>query len=113
MLSPRDALSKSETKARQAGGAGHEGGAAARRCAGAALANTSTGAAMTSERRRFTGMVCGLEDGFRAGGIASVAGFGIGSLLTPLFALRVGTRLAVAAVSVPHVLATALRFWRL
>ena len=46
-----------------------------------------------------------------AGAIASVSGFGIGSLLTPLFALRVGTKLAVAAVSVPHVIATALRFW--
>lgn len=45
-----------------------------------------------------------------AGGIASVAGFGIGSVLTPLFAVRVGTKLAVAAVSVPHLIATALRF---
>ena len=43
-----------------------------------------------------------------AGGIASVAG--IGSVLTPLFAVRVGTKLAVAAVSVPHLIATALRF---
>lgn len=40
-------------------------------------------------------------------------GFGIGSLLTPLLALRVGTQLAVAAISIPHVFATALRFWRL
>jgi len=48
-----------------------------------------------------------------AGGIASVAGFGIGSLLTPLFALRVDMRTAVAAVSVPHVIGTAFRFWRL
>lgn len=46
-----------------------------------------------------------------AGAIASVSGFGIGSLLTPLFALRMGTKLAVAAVSIPHVAATALRFW--
>jgi uncharacterized membrane protein YfcA len=51
--------------------------------------------------------------GLLAGGVASVVGFGIGSLLTPLLALGVGTRLAVAAVSVPHFLATALRFWRL
>src|SRR5512143_1358817 len=51
--------------------------------------------------------------GLVAGAIASVVGFGIGSLLTPLFALRVGTQLAVAAVSIPHFLATALRFWRL
>lgn len=46
-----------------------------------------------------------------AGGVASVSGFGIGSVLTPLLALRAGTKLAVAAVSIPHVLATALRFW--
>ena len=48
-----------------------------------------------------------------AGAIASVVGFGIGSVLTPLFAVCVGTQLAVAAVSIPHLLATALRFWRL
>ncbi|HET9408326.1 MAG TPA: sulfite exporter TauE/SafE family protein [Candidatus Sulfotelmatobacter sp.] len=45
-----------------------------------------------------------------AGGIASVAGFGVGSILTPLLATQVGTKLAVAAVSVPHVIATAIRF---
>jgi uncharacterized membrane protein YfcA len=50
---------------------------------------------------------------FVAGTVASVAGFGIGSLLTPLLALRTGTKLAVAAVSVPHLVGTALRFWRL
>ncbi len=48
-----------------------------------------------------------------AGGIATVTGFGIGSVLTPLLATSVGTRLAVAAVSIPHFFATALRFWRL
>jgi uncharacterized membrane protein YfcA len=48
-----------------------------------------------------------------AGAIASVAGFGIGSLLTPIFASHLGMRLAVAAVSIPHVLGTALRFWML
>ena len=48
-----------------------------------------------------------------AGGIAAVTGFGIGSLLTPVLALTVDTRLAVAAVSVPHVVGTALRFWLL
>lgn len=46
-----------------------------------------------------------------AGGIAAVTGFGIGSLLTPVLALQVDTRLAVTAVSVPHVVGTALRFW--
>jgi hypothetical protein len=48
-----------------------------------------------------------------AGSVAAVTGFGIGSLLTPLLALAVGTRLAVAAVSVPHLVGTAVRFWRL
>src|SRR5438094_2411977 len=51
--------------------------------------------------------------GVVAGGIAAVAGFGIGSLLTPLLALQVGTKLAVAAVSLPHLAGTALRFWLL
>jgi uncharacterized protein len=46
-----------------------------------------------------------------AGAIASVAGFGIGSVLTPLFALRADMALAVAAVSIPHIAATALRLW--
>jgi uncharacterized membrane protein YfcA len=45
-----------------------------------------------------------------AGAVAAVTGFGIGSLLTPLLALQVDTRLAVAAVSVPHVVGTAVRF---
>jgi len=46
-----------------------------------------------------------------AGAIASVAGFGIGSLLTPLLAAQLGTKLAVAAVSFPHIAGTLLRFW--
>jgi uncharacterized membrane protein YfcA len=48
-----------------------------------------------------------------AGGIASIAGFGIGSVLTPLLSVRVGAKLAVAAVSIPHVVGTAVRFWLL
>ena len=48
-----------------------------------------------------------------AGATASVVGFGIGSLLTPLLAVRLGTDLAVAAVLIPHAIATALRCWRL
>jgi hypothetical protein len=48
---------------------------------------------------------------FAAGAIASVAGFGIGSILTPLLSLELGTRLAVAAVSIPHLIATFARFW--
>ncbi len=51
--------------------------------------------------------------GIAAGGLASVVGFGIGSLLTPAFALAMDTRLAVAAVSIPHVIGTAQRMWRL
>jgi uncharacterized membrane protein YfcA len=48
-----------------------------------------------------------------AGAIASVTGFGIGSILTPLLALQAGTKLAVAAISIPHLIATAMRFWML
>lgn len=48
-----------------------------------------------------------------AGATASVVGFGIGSLLTPLFAARYGASVAVAAVTIPHALATGLRCWRL
>ena len=48
-----------------------------------------------------------------AGAIAALAGFGIGSVLTPLLALSVGTKEAVVAVSIPHLIATAIRFWNL
>ena len=49
-----------------------------------------------------------------AGGlVASVAGFGIGSLLTPVLAWQFDARLAVAMVSIPHVVGTAFRFWLL
>ena len=51
--------------------------------------------------------------GIAAGGVASVAGFGIGSLLTPVFVTQVATQVAVAAVSIPHVVGTAARFWLL
>jgi uncharacterized membrane protein YfcA len=44
------------------------------------------------------------------GGIASIAGFGIGSILTPTLAAQLGTKLAVAAVSIPHLAGTLLRF---
>lgn len=50
---------------------------------------------------------------FLSGGIAALSGFGIGSLLTPYLALFLPTKLAVAAVSIPHLAATALRFSRL
>lgn len=45
-----------------------------------------------------------------AGAIASVAGFGIGSILTPTLSLWMDGRVAVAVVSVPHLIGTALRF---
>ncbi len=48
-----------------------------------------------------------------AAGVASVTGFGIGSLVTPVLSLSVGTKLAVAVVSIPHLIATAMRFWML
>jgi uncharacterized membrane protein YfcA len=48
-----------------------------------------------------------------SGATASISGFGIGSVLTPLLALRVPTPTAVAAIAVPHALATAVRCWRL
>ncbi len=44
--------------------------------------------------------------------VAAVAGFGIGSILTPVLALQTGTKTAVAAVPIPHFLGTALRLWR-
>ncbi|HWB10258.1 MAG TPA: sulfite exporter TauE/SafE family protein [Pirellulales bacterium] len=50
---------------------------------------------------------------FLAGAVAALSGFGIGSLLTPVLAAQVGTKLAIAAVSVPHLAATALRLWLL
>jgi hypothetical protein len=48
-----------------------------------------------------------------AGAVSAVTGFGIGSLLTPVLALSVDTRVAVAAVSIPHVVGTAVRLWLL
>ena len=48
-----------------------------------------------------------------SGATASVVGFGIGSLLTPFIALLVDMNAAVAAVTIPHACATALRCWRL
>jgi uncharacterized membrane protein YfcA len=48
---------------------------------------------------------------FFAGSISSISGFGIGTILTPYLALTVGVKLAVAAVSVPHCVGNALRFW--
>jgi uncharacterized membrane protein YfcA len=48
-----------------------------------------------------------------AGATAAVSGVGVGTLLTPLLALQAGTKTAVAAVSIPHLVGTLVRFWRL
>ncbi len=50
---------------------------------------------------------------FIGGATASVAGFGIGSLLTPALASRFDIADAILAVSIPHAVATAIRAWRL
>ena len=50
---------------------------------------------------------------FVAGATASIVGFGIGSLLTPLVAARFGTDLAIAAIALPHLAGGLLRGWRL
>jgi len=48
-----------------------------------------------------------------AGALAAVAGFGIGSVLTPMLAVETGTKLAVAAIAIPHFIGSAQRFWLL
>lgn len=48
-----------------------------------------------------------------SGATASMVGFGIGSMVTPLLALRLGADVAIACVALPHALATAVRCWRL
>jgi len=48
-----------------------------------------------------------------AGVVASIAGFGIGSMLTPLLALKTGIGIAVAGVSIAHFCGTAVRFFSL
>ena len=45
-----------------------------------------------------------------AGAVAAVSGFGIGSFLTPLLALIMEAHVAVAAVAIPHVIGTAVRY---
>jgi hypothetical protein len=46
-----------------------------------------------------------------AGAVATIAGFGVGSLLTPLLTSAYGAKLAVAIVALPHAIATAVRLW--
>lgn len=48
-----------------------------------------------------------------SGAIASLAGFGIGSLLTPTLAYKTGISVAVAGVSIAHLGGTAVRFFLL
>lgn len=48
-----------------------------------------------------------------AGAIAAISGFGIGSILTPLLATQLPTKVAVAAVSIPHFVTTLIRFIQL
>ena len=50
---------------------------------------------------------------FAGGVVASVSGFGIGSLVTPVLAWQFDPRLAVAAVSIPHLVGTTVRFFLL
>ncbi len=44
-----------------------------------------------------------------AGATASVVGFGIGSLLTPVLATRFGMEVAIASVALPHLAGGLLR----
>jgi uncharacterized protein len=48
-----------------------------------------------------------------AGAIAAISGFGIGSILTPVLSTQIDTKVAVAVVSIPHVIGTLVRFIRL
>ena len=50
---------------------------------------------------------------FLAGATSSVAGFGIGTILTPLLGFGIGVRLAVAAASIPHFVGNGVRLWTL
>jgi hypothetical protein len=47
-----------------------------------------------------------------SGATATVVGFGIGSLLTPVIAARFGTDVAISAVALPHLAGSLLRGWR-
>src|SRR5262245_6645320 len=48
-----------------------------------------------------------------AGAVGAVSGFGVGSLITPLLLLGFPAREAVALVSIPHVVASVVRWLRL
>lgn len=51
--------------------------------------------------------------GVLTGGIATIVGFGIGSFLTPVLALRTSFAAAVAAVGIAHLFGSILRYWLL
>jgi len=51
--------------------------------------------------------------GIFTGGTAAIVGFGIGSFLTPILAIKTGFGIAVAAVGIAHLFGSALRFWLL
>lgn len=48
-----------------------------------------------------------------AGATASIVGFGIGSLLTPIIAARFGADIAIGAVALPHLAGGLMRGWQL
>src|SRR5687767_11306923 len=50
--------------------------------------------------------------GILSGATAAVVGFGIGSLMTPLLLARLTASTAVGVVAIPHLVATALRFFQ-
>jgi uncharacterized membrane protein YfcA len=49
--------------------------------------------------------------GIFTGGTAAIVGFGIGSFLTPVLAIKTGFGVAVAAVGIAHFVGSLLRFW--
>ncbi len=51
--------------------------------------------------------------GIFTGGAAAIVGFGIGSFLTPILAIKTGFGVAVAAVGIAHFFGSALRYWLL
>lgn len=51
--------------------------------------------------------------GIFTGGTAAIVGFGIGSFLTPILAIKTGFATAVAAVGIVHAFGSVLRFWLL
>ncbi|WP_437551474.1 TSUP family transporter [Sorangium sp. So ce367] len=48
-----------------------------------------------------------------ANGAAGITGFGVATILLPVITMRIGIAGALAAVAVPHAIASATRLWRL